>query len=167
MKWLDITTHGTIIVNNLGNGNWSSTHIWNCRMSFSSLQLVIFFAVIKILSLDTTSTFEFTVSFISPTVFYIKFPYKFKLHAAILVPLGVKTKELEVRPLVWRETWVLSTTTSQSSDECGKLTQEVSVCNLYASEATVRFVRCLASTLKGPSKYHKSDFISKLSQDLI
>lgn len=55
---------------------------------------------------------------------------------------------------------------TEPSDECGKLTQ-VSVHNLYASEATVRFVRCLASTLKRLSEYHKSNFISKLSQDLI
>lgn len=69
-------------------------------MSFSCLQLVIFFAVTEIFSLDITSVFEFTDPFISPTLFYIKFLYKFKLHAVILVPQGVKTKEFVVRPLV-------------------------------------------------------------------
>lgn len=96
MRWFDITSHGAIIVNNLGNGSWSSIHIWNHRMSFSCLQLVIFFTVIKMFSLDTTSAFEFTDSFISPTLFYIKFLYKFKLHAVTFVPLRVKAKELVV-----------------------------------------------------------------------
>lgn len=63
-------------------------------MSFSHLQVVIFTAVTKMFSPDTTPIFEFNDSFISPSVFYIKFLYNFWLHAAIPFPLVEKAKEL-------------------------------------------------------------------------
>lgn len=59
-------------------------------MSFSLLQLVIFSAVIKIFSSDTTLIFEFTDSFLSTTVFSVKFLYNFRLHAAVIFSTGRK-----------------------------------------------------------------------------
>ena len=133
MRWLDITSQGAIIVNNIGNGNGSSIRIWHRRTSFSLLQLVIFSAVIKMFNPDITSIFEFTDSFMCPTLCYIKFLYNFRLHVAILFLLGEKTKEPAVRPLAWR--WLDSSAWHHSvtdlSDEFGQVTQGVSISYLY------------------------------------
>lgn len=83
----------------------------------------------------------------------------------MFAPLGVETKELVVSLKVGQGTQ--HHTVTELFDECGKLTQQLSVCNLYASEAIMRFLRGLGSTLKGSSKYHKPNFISKVSQYLI
>lgn len=127
----------------LRNGNRSSIHIWNHRMSFSCLQLVIFSAVIKKCSPDITSIFEFTDSFMSPTVFYIKFLYNFRLHAAIILLLREKT-------------CVLSITLPQTFLMILDKSLRRSPFSTYIKvKLLLRLLMCSDSTVKGPSKYHK------------